>query len=141
MNRYLRLMAVCALGCLLFGGCPASGPGTADGTDNTDNTGDTAAARTLTGTINASDSAKRTPPCQDQDTEQHYSVIVQSTESQQAYTGETDASGNFQVDIPETETGDTFMVTIMMPDGQPGKHQFPRRSDAGPDHPRDGRRL
>ena len=54
-----------------------------------------------------------------QDIEQHYSIIVQSTESQQSYTGETDASGNFQVDIPASETGEVFMVSIMMPDGQP----------------------
>jgi len=126
MNRYLRLLAVCTFVYALCGGCPTGEPSTGDGTDIT---GDTA-ARTLTGTINASESAKRSPPCQG--TDLRYSVIVESAETETIYTGETDASGNFQVDIPETETGDVFMVSIMMPDGQPaGPIVFGQGEDEG----------
>ena len=108
MVRYMPLLAVCVLGALVIAGCPA--------TDTTSDTG-TTTARTLSGTLNASDSAKRAPYMQD--TEQHYSVIVQSIDSELTYMGETDASGNFQVDIPASETGEVFMVSVMMPDGQP----------------------
>ena len=108
MVRYMSLLTVCALLALVIAGCPA--------TDTTSDT-DTTTARTLSGALNASDAAKRAPYMQD--AEQHYSIIVQSTESQQTYTGETDADGNFQVDIPASETGEVFMVSVMMPDGQP----------------------
>lgn len=122
MARYLRLLAVCTLVCMLFAGCmTAALTGDNDGTS---------VARTLTGTINASESAKRAP-CQ-QATEQRYSVIVQSAETKKNYMGETDSSGGFQVNIPESETGDVFMVSIMMPNGQPaGPVLFSQNSSQG----------
>ena len=111
MQRTLILIAAALLICALPAGCPVDDDN--NGGDDLNPTG----ARTLSGTINASDSAKRSPRQESQ--EQHYAVIVQSVETKQAYVGETDGNGNFQVDIPETETGDVFMVNVMMPDGQP----------------------
>ncbi|MFH1748995.1 MAG: hypothetical protein ABIG44_18340 [Planctomycetota bacterium] len=105
------IVATLLLLCTLPAGCPVNDTSTIGDGNNTPG------ARALTGTINASESAKRSPRMQEQ--EQHYAVVVQSVDTQEVYVGEADAAGNFQVDIPATETGEVFMVNVMMPDGQP----------------------
>ena len=124
MRKSLLFVAATLLLCAMPAGCPVNN--NPDDNNNDEQLG----ARKLTGTINASDSAKRSPRQESQ--EQHYAVFVQSVETKQTYVGETDGNGAFQVDIPDTETGKVFMVNIMMPDGQPaGPVIFGQDGDQG----------
>jgi hypothetical protein len=88
-----------------------SGPTDADDADGTN--GSTIA---LTGQILPPDAAKVAP--RSQATAQTYMIVAQSDATGTIYRGTTDASGEFQVDIPEAEAGNTFMITILGPDGQ-----------------------
>jgi len=45
-------------------------------------------------------------------------VVAQSNATGAIYRGTTDASGDFQVDIPDAEAGNTFMITVLGPDGR-----------------------
>ncbi|WP_320046880.1 hypothetical protein [uncultured Ilyobacter sp.] len=100
----------------------AVAPATTDTTDQgtgDDTSGTTQSSRTLSGSIVAPESAKRAPYLQAA-TEPAYQVLVQSVDTLETYTGQTDGSGQFEIEIPEDETGDTFMVTVVMPEGKPG---------------------
>ena len=122
MKSMLQLLLIALFVCMAQPAC--TNVGSLDG-----DTGDTSANRTLTGAITATQSGKHAPH---QATEERYSVVVQSVETLEAYRGETDASGEFEVEIPESETGDVFMVTIMSPDGQPaGPVLFGQDGDEG----------
>ncbi|MFN0136121.1 MAG: hypothetical protein ACKVS9_08405, partial [Phycisphaerae bacterium] len=48
-----------------------------------------------------------------------FGVVAQSTDTQNTYTGSTDADGLFYMFIPESELGSTFVVTFVNPDGNP----------------------
>jgi hypothetical protein len=47
-----------------------------------------------------------------------YMVLAQSEETGEIYRGTTDGDGDFEIDIPGSELGNTFMVTILGPDGK-----------------------
>lgn len=116
--RKLWLPACLALG-LAIAGCDGVTMPLAGGTTDTgDSTADDATgARSITGSIDTPASAKWAPRAQDSPFS--YGVIVQAAETGQTYRAQTDAAGDFQVDIPASETGETFVVTLVNPDGQP----------------------
>ncbi len=92
---------------------PNSTSGPTD-TGDADTTGDNAVA--LTGRILGSDAAKVAPRAQASD--ETYMVVAQSNTTGVIYRGTTDAAGDFQIDIPESEAGNTFVITILGPDGR-----------------------
>jgi hypothetical protein len=93
------------------GNTPADG-----GVDN--NAGQTpTGALGLHGRINPGQAAKRRPRVQGSEL-YPFTVVAQSDTTGEIYRGETDADGAFQVDIPEDETGSSFMVTVLGPDGR-----------------------
>ena len=47
-----------------------------------------------------------------------YQVVAQSDATGTIYRGTTDAAGTFTIDIPDSESGNTFMITILGPDGK-----------------------
>ncbi len=116
-NRPLLLMA--AFGAALslaVGGCP---PNLANNNGDDGDDGATGSARTLSGTLVAPESAKVRARSETSNEGLTYSVLVQAAETLNTYMGDTDANGNFNVNIPATETANTFTVTIMTPDGKP----------------------
>ncbi|MFQ6048431.1 MAG: hypothetical protein ACE5K7_03610 [Phycisphaerae bacterium] len=70
----------------------------------------------LTGRIRASGAARRVR--QDLTNNEGYTVIAQSNATGELYRGMSDAAGDFEVDIPQAEAGNTFVVTILSPDGR-----------------------
>ncbi len=131
MKRLLALTSLAAV--LALAGCPANqtagtGDGTTAGNTNTDNTpddtdttdagdDDSSTSLSLSGVINASESAKRAAIAEGTDST-GYVVLMQSTETQETYSALTDASGAFLVDLPAEEQGNLFMVTVIGPDSQ-----------------------
>jgi len=105
-RHYLRFVvsAVCA-GCLVWGfaSCGQGSAGT---------------ATTLTGKIQAPASASKHIR-RARTAQEGYSIIAQSVQTGQSYRATSDADGNFQIAIPGTENGNTFMVTILGPDSRP----------------------
>ncbi len=127
MRAFLSLImaaAVLAAGCnsisigdLLGGGSDADGGDTTGTTDDGGGDGDgTQSARSVTGTVNGSETAKRGPRSSTKD--EGYQVVVQSAETMMTYMGTTDAEGNFEIEIPDDETGDLFIVTVVGPDSR-----------------------
>lgn len=95
---------------------------TSDGTDGT--TDDTLGLSnpdtfSLTGVIAPSDAAKRRVRRQGgvSDTPK-YIVIAQSADSYETYKAQTNADGSFQLDLPDSEKGNLFTVTIMNESGR-----------------------
>lgn len=87
------------------------------------------AVRTITGLIQPP-ASKRRPRSVDADVS--YQVVVQSADSMEVYTGRTDGEGVFNVDIPEGETGELFIVTLISPEGQAlGPVMFGESDDGG----------
>jgi len=61
-----------------------------------------------------------------------FQVIAQSNETGEIYRGTTDETGSFEINIPDTEAGNSFMVTILGPDGRPvGPVMFGTLGDDG----------
>lgn len=48
-----------------------------------------------------------------------YAVVAQSAETGAIYRGMTDADGEFEIAIPDSEQGNTFMVAVIGPDAKP----------------------
>ncbi|MFH1418158.1 MAG: hypothetical protein ABII12_07745 [Planctomycetota bacterium] len=74
----------------------------------------------LSGRIKVTDAAKvkANANAQQRAADEGYTVVAQSDQTGGVYRAETDASGDFQLDIPGSETGNTFMVSILGPDGR-----------------------
>lgn len=89
----------------------------ADSNDTTSDTSNT--TRSLTGVIVAPESAKAAARMQN-NAGLTYSVMVHGVETLKTYPADTDPNGRFSVEIPDDEQADTFMVTVLKPDGQPG---------------------
>ena len=115
LMRHLRgfTVGMLATAGLLLGGCPAATT-PVDGNLDGDASG---GKRTLSGAIIAPESAKWAPRAQA--VEATFGVIVQSAETGKTYAGQTDDNGDFSIEIPDDETGDTFAVTVLTPEGQP----------------------
>jgi len=129
--RNRTLIAGVWLGLLAWTGCPSAPnvdtqtPGDTTGTDDT-----SAASRAVSGTIVAPANAKWAPRGQDAD--QGFRVSVVSADTLREYTGTSDAEGNFNVEIPDDETGDLFMVTVLDPQSRPlGPVMFDHAGDSG----------
>lgn len=95
----------------------------ADGsdTDADDTTGSDAAADDtfgVTGTISASATAKARARSEGTDAESGYMVVAASNETQELYTTFTDEHGEFKLELPDSEKGNTFIFTIVNPDGR-----------------------
>lgn len=78
---------------------------------------DVDAMRSLSGVISAP-ASKRLPRSNDLSGGEGYQVVVQSADTMEVYSGQTDGEGAFRVDIPEQESGQLFIVTLMSPEGQ-----------------------
>lgn len=91
---------------------PNAIPDGEDGTPEPDGDG----GAVLTGRILPSQSAKRAPRSQTADLT--YMVVAQSDATGELYRATTDATGDFQLALPETEAGNALMVTILGPDGR-----------------------
>ncbi len=83
--------------------------------DNPDNTPGGSLA--LSGHINPGQAAKRRPRLQDAEL-YPFTVVVQSDATGEIYRGETGADGEFKIDLPEAEQGNSLTATILAPDGQ-----------------------
>jgi len=97
------LVVICAVALL---GCGAAVPGTGDD-----------GSPVLCGKVSAPAGAAQKIP-QTVSAEQGHAVIAQSNDTGRIYRGLTDESGEFQIDIPDDEAGNTFVVTILGPDGR-----------------------
>jgi hypothetical protein len=84
---------------------------TDEGTDD-----DVATGTTLTGWILSPGATKFAPRAQEQ--EDRYTVIAQSKETGTTYRAETDGDGQFALELSEDQEGNSFMVTILGPDGR-----------------------
>ena len=110
---------------LLLGGCPQNQNLPAGETTdaNTTATGDVtnqdssggAGASALTGRLTPGQAAK--VRMRTQAAEFPYTVVAQSNETGTIYRDETDANGDFTIDLPAEEDGHAFVVTILGPDG------------------------
>jgi hypothetical protein len=92
------------------GSTTGTGPGTST------NAGGTSGAVAITGRINPGQAAKARPRMQSET--YPYTVVAQSNQTGELYRGATDGAGDFSVDLPESEAGHTFGVTILGPDGR-----------------------
>jgi len=104
--------------CLLLFAC--GGPGVPDLTDTDPNETDpgptTGEAVALSGTIQAPTGGAS--KLRAQAAAQTYMVLAQSNETGEIYRGVTDGSGDFEIEIPAGEVGNSFVVTILGPDGK-----------------------
>lgn len=103
-----------------------TGTTTNDTTNTTDDTntggnnnGSGAASLSIRGTLLPPASTKRAPRSADSNSDPTYSVIAQSTDTLEIYRAATDEQGDFSLELPDSETGNTFMVAIMDENGQP----------------------
>lgn len=102
---------------------PAGDTGTVDAG------GSTQKARVVTGTIAAAGAPKHAAQSVDAG---GYQVVMQSAASFQMYSGISDSSGAFSVDIPADEDGSLFMVMIIDPRARPvGPLVFDASGDQG----------
>ena len=125
---FLRAKWLLLAMCLVVIGCSNPTPyvptdGSSGGDTSTgdtsigDTTGGTAAGgMSLTGKILTSGAAKAAP--RSQAAEGVYTVVAQSDETGEIYRAATDAEGDFELDLPDDEGGNSFMVTILGPDGR-----------------------
>jgi hypothetical protein len=121
MQRWTGLfLVVGGLACAALVACNGiTIPSTTDTDPNSADSTDDSSSRKLTGTILAPESAKLAPRATGTGNEPSYRVVAQSTASGNTYSAETDSDGNFLLPIPSTETGTTFTVTLLGPDGRP----------------------
>jgi hypothetical protein len=99
-----------------------AGNGNADSTSgggdvnsNPDNT--PAGPVSLSGHINPGQAAKRRARLQGAEV-YPYTVVVQSDATGETYRGETSPDGEFKIDLPAEEHGNSLTATILAPDGQ-----------------------
>lgn len=102
-----RMLVVLGLICLPIVGCLPFPSGVVDGVIE--------GGVTLSGTIQAARSATGAPT---RTLDEGYMIVAQSSETGEIYRAVTDADGAFQLSIPASETGNTFVVTILGPDGK-----------------------
>ncbi len=71
----------------------------------------------IAGSLKVAPTAKRMSLANGSEYSAGYLVYASSEQSGENYEGETDADGNFSIDIPKDEAGNTFVVTIVNPLG------------------------
>lgn len=113
-TRSLLLVLACAAGFALIA---CNGFSLPDTTSNGDETGDDSAAGvTLRGVLTPGETGKIRPRAQDET--YPFTVVAQSDATGEVFRAQTDDGGAFEFDIPASENGNTFMVTILGPDGR-----------------------
>jgi hypothetical protein len=122
MRHDLRLLAATAV-LILLAGCPsANSPSNNDngGIDvvNDDNGGNSngTTAVSLSGRLAPGMASKSIP--RSQTTMYPYTIVAQSNDTGEIYRTQTDETGDFSLDLPAAEQGNTFVVTILGPDGK-----------------------
>lgn len=100
---------------LILGGC--GGPGLPGG-DNTGDPNTPGGPVTLSGKLNPGQAAKSRPQMQAQQQEYPFTVVAQSDQTGTVYRVETDTDGAFELELPAAEAGNSFVVTILGPDGR-----------------------
>lgn len=107
MSLHRKCMySVIMIGAVALLGCGALVPGSGDD-----------GPPVLSGKVSAPAGAVQKVP-QTVSAEQGHAVIAQSNDTGRIYRGLTDESGEFEIDIPDDEAGNTFVVTILGPDGR-----------------------
>lgn len=109
------------------GGAAGGLDGTGDGSG--EDAGGSSAGRSVSGKVAAGGTGK-TRPFQ-QDAVDPAQVVVMSAESGAVFYAETDDAGAFEVEIPEEEEGEVFLVTIVDATGQPAGPVMYGTDDAG----------
>lgn len=71
----------------------------------------------IAGSLKIAPTAKRRAMASDGGVAEGYTVYASSNATGESYEGTTDAEGNFSIDIPTDEAGNTFVVTIVNPLG------------------------
>ncbi len=94
---------------------PSGGSGGASG-GSTDASGD-GTTLGISGRIAEPAGAKRRPRAQAADAA--YTVAAQSVETMEIYSTQADPNGSFELAIPDSEQGNTFMVVLFDPQGRP----------------------
>ncbi|MGD8453950.1 MAG: hypothetical protein PVJ57_19210 [Phycisphaerae bacterium] len=112
----MRSAVICALsiGSLFLISCGGS---LFDQIGGTDAPGGTDTAVSISGRLAPGDAAKIRPRAQG--TEPACLILAQSNETGTVYRAATDGDGQFEIDIPDSEAGNTFAVSILGPDGKP----------------------
>lgn len=137
----LLLYVACGPAVLLagaLGGCPnagsgdgGAGPGPAGtpsdtgGAPNspdesnapTANGGNSTGSLMLSGRINPAQAAKHYPRLQGTEGEYPYTLVATSDQTGEVYRADTDPSGEFSIDIPDSEAGNSLVVAVVAPDG------------------------
>lgn len=122
----MKMKWVVGLGILsgiVIAGCPNLAPTTnndnttdntnssTDGNDNSsDNTNDDVA---ISGTLQRESDAQAS-----QATNEAFLVVAQSAQTMAIFYGQADSSGNFEIDLPDEEKGNIFLVTIVSGNSQ-----------------------
>ena len=91
-----------------------AGPGDQAGPG--DGTGQVEGAASLVGQLAPGQAAKRRPRMQE--ATYPYTLVAQSDETGELFRAETDSEGEFSIDIPNSEAGNSFVVTVLAPDGR-----------------------
>jgi len=89
---------------------------TADDDNGATNDGSEASDLALSGRIDPAQAAKHRPRSQEQ--EYPYTVVAQSDATGEVFRGETDENGDFEINLPDDEMGNSFIVTVLGPDGR-----------------------
>lgn len=71
----------------------------------------------IAGSLKIAPTAKRMSMANGSEFSAGYVVYASSDHTGENYEGETDANGNFSIDIPKEEAGNTFVITIVNPLG------------------------
>jgi hypothetical protein len=127
MRKFLQ---VCALfGTLTLAGCPQTDNSDTGNDNSNDNGNNDAASRVIRGRLSASANAKRAGQGADASSA---AIVAQAAESMAVYQVTTNADGDFEIEIPEDETSELFMLAMLGPDGRPvGPVVFDQEGSAG----------
>jgi hypothetical protein len=103
----------------LLGGCPGPATGNDQIQEPDDNDGGTPGGPVvLSGRLNPGQAAKERPRMQAESEQYPFTIVAQSDQTGAVYRVETDADGTFQLELPEEEAGNSFVVSILSPDGR-----------------------
>jgi hypothetical protein len=115
MLRVGNLVLLSLVSWLVMGGCGVDQPG---GIDSGSPEGDGAGVVVLSGQLNPGQAAKARPRMQDLQQELPFTIVAQSDQTGTVYHVETSADGQFELELPADELGNTFIVMVQGPDGR-----------------------
>jgi len=121
-RRNCLLLLGVVLSTLALSGCngwrpPSDDAGTDDDGLNDDNNDQgTSGALVISGRLNPGQTTKTRPRLQGQT--YPFTIVAQSDQTGRVYRVETDSNGEFNLPLPDEEAGNSFVVTILGPDGR-----------------------